>query len=179
MKCCLTNDSFSLMSTKMFLTVRVREWSLERFASSRRLYSKDASIETHIHTRLSLRCAFSLLATAKRCRRWLLTRRKRRWRRPRGGQRRTQASKEEEHARWAGRSGVALQTNNLGRLNPVKRRTFASSFLTFFTIVQLRSSSSFLAASFVDVDSAEDSATPGICTVMTFAWGIDESPKWS
>jgi len=127
----------------------MRKWSLlGRFASGRWLCSKDAFIETRTFTQDLYGVLSHCRRRQKRCRRWLLTRRrKQRWRRPRGGQRRTQASREEEHARWVGRSGAALQTNNLGRLNPVKRRTFASSFLTFFIIIQLRSFSPFLAAS--------------------------------
>lgn len=66
--------------------------------------------------------AFSLFARAKRCP-WSLTRRK--WRRAgkEGGKR--NAGVERRRARemsWAERR-VVLQTNNLERLNPVKRRT--------------------------------------------------------
>jgi len=144
----------------MFLTVRGREWSLfGRIASSWRRCSKDASIETHVSRKTISTMCFLTVGEGKKVP--SVTGRKRRWRRLRGGQRRTQASREEEHARWAGRSGVALQTNNLGCLNPVKRRTSSPPSLPSCNFVPL--------PRFSQLPLLDDLAGPGVRIVMTFA----------
>jgi len=80
-----------------------------------RVYRSARPHEATLHTP----CAFPLSARVKRYRQWLLTGRGR-LRASAGRRRRAKRSSRDE---LGGAESVALQTNNLGRLNPVRRRT--------------------------------------------------------